>query len=112
MLMHVSSIQNLNELAAQTYKTLLCETIVDRDIGAQHTCHLLLELSLSECSHRFIILNVGMNFFKQVQVGTYNADNDNSLIDAYSKRPVDMERLPLIDVAKSWSYDKRRHGEK
>ena len=46
---------------------------------------MLLELPLSECSRRFVVLNVGMKVFKQVQVETYNADNDNSLIDAYTK---------------------------
>lgn len=34
MLMRISSIQNPNEPAARAYRTLLCETIVDRDIGA------------------------------------------------------------------------------
>ena len=33
MLMWVSSIQNLNEPATCAYKSLLCESIVDRDIG-------------------------------------------------------------------------------
>ena len=107
MLMWVSSIQNPNEPAALAYKSLLCESIVDRDIGAQETCHMLLELPLSECSHRFVVLNVGMKVFKQVQVETYNADNNNSLIDAYTKRLENMEQLTLIDVAKYWSYDKR-----
>ena len=51
MLMRVSSIQNPNEPATCAYKILLCETIIDRDICAQETCHLLLELPLYECSH-------------------------------------------------------------
>jgi hypothetical protein len=38
MLMHLSSIQNPNEPTTHAYKSLLCETIVDRDIGAQETC--------------------------------------------------------------------------
>ena len=108
MLMRVSSIQNPNEPAARAYKSLLCESIIDRDIGEQETCHLLLELPLSECSRFFVVLNVGMKVFKQVQVDTYNADNDNSLIDAYTKRPKNMEELTLIDVAKYWSYDKHQ----
>ena len=37
--------------------------------------------------------------FQKLQVDTYNADNDNSLIDAYTKRPKNMEELTLIDVA-------------
>jgi len=64
MLMHVSSIQNLNELTTHAFKHLLCETIVDRDIGAQEICHLLLEIPLSECSSRFFVLNLGMKVFK------------------------------------------------
>ena len=72
---------------------------------------MVLEIPLSECSHRFVVLNVGMKVFKQVQVETYNADNDNSLIDAYTKRPENMEQLTLIDVAKYWSYEKHRWGE-
>ena len=73
---------------------------------------MLLELPLSECSHCFVVLNVAMKVFKQVQVDTYNVDNDNYLIDAYTKRPKNMEELTLIDVAKYWSYDKRRRGGK
>ena len=47
MLMRVSSIQNPNEPTARAYKSLLCESIIDREIGAQETCHLLLKLPLS-----------------------------------------------------------------
>ena len=51
------------------YRSLLSETIVDMDIGAQDTCHMLLELLLCECSCRFMVLNVsGMKVFKRVQV--------------------------------------------
>ena len=73
---------------------------------------MILELPLSECSCRFLVLNVGMKLFKQVKVDTYNANNDNSLIDAYTKRPKNMEELTLLDIAKYWSYDKYRRGEK
>ena len=46
MLMCVSSIQNPNEPTTCTYKSVLCESIVDEE-----TCHFLLELPLSEYSH-------------------------------------------------------------
>ena len=85
MLMCSYSIQNPNEPTIRAYKNLLCKTIFGKDIGAQETCYLLLEIPFSECSRRFVVLNVGMKVFKQVQVDTYNADNDNSLIDAYTK---------------------------
>jgi len=112
MLMCIYSIQNPNEQVSRAHRTLLCENIVDRDIGAQETYHILLELSLSECSRRFIILNVGIKGFKQVKVDEYNDHNDNSLIDAYRKIPMRMEHLSLIEAARSWSYDKHHHDEK
>jgi hypothetical protein len=59
-----------------------------------------------------VVLNVGMKVFKQVKVDTYNDHNDNSLIDAYTKRPMNMVHLSLIDVARSWSYDKCCHDDK
>ena len=46
-----------------------------------------------------------------MQVVTYNADNNNSFIDAYIKLPMDMEKFPLIYVAKLWSYDKLRQRD-
>ena len=52
-----------------------------------------------------------MNVFKQVPVDTYNVDNDNSLIEAYTKHPENMEQLTLIEAAKYWSYDKHRWGK-
>jgi hypothetical protein len=90
----------------------LCENIVDKDIDAKEMCHLLLELPLSECSHWFVVLNIGKKVFKQVKIDTYNVDIDIYLIDAYTNRPTHIEHLALIDVTKSWSYDKHRHGEK
>ena len=100
MLMCVSSIQNPNEPTERAYKIVLCESIIDKDIGAQEIFHFLLELPLLECIYHFLVLNVGMKVFKQIQVDTYNPDNDNSLIDAYTKRPENMEQLRLTDVAK------------
>ena len=73
---------------------------------------MIVELPLSKCSHHFVVLNVGMKVFKQVQVETYNDENDNSLINAYTKRLKNMEQLTLIDVEKYWSYDKCRWGGK
>ena len=76
MLMRVSNIENPHEPAAHAYRRLLTETIVDRDIGAQETCHMLLKLPLSECSRQFVVLNVGMKVFKYFQTNRFNASND------------------------------------
>ena len=60
MLMRIYSIQNPNEPTTHGYRSLLCETIVNRDLGAHETCHMVLKLPLCECSHLFVVLNVGM----------------------------------------------------
>ena len=70
---------------------------------------MLLELPLCQSSCQSVVLNVGMKVYKQVKANTYDID---LLINAYTKRPVNMGHLCLIDVARSWSYDKHRRGEK
>lgn len=50
MLMYLSNLDNPNDLAPRAYRKLLTETVIERDIGAQETCHMLLELPLVECS--------------------------------------------------------------
>ena len=40
--MHLSKLENLDDLAMWAYIKILMEMIVERDIGAQETCHMLL----------------------------------------------------------------------
>jgi len=47
-----------------------------------------------------------------VKTNTFNGENDNSLINAYTKRRMEMDHLSLIDVVRSRSYDKHRRGDK
>ena len=49
---------NPDDLVACVYRRLLTETVIERDIGAQETCHMLLKLLLMESSRRFANLNV------------------------------------------------------
>ena len=58
MLMRLANIENPNDLASKAYRKFTTETIIERDIGAQETCHMLLELPLVECSRRFCNINV------------------------------------------------------
>ena len=43
-LMHRSDMENPDDLAACAYRRLLIEIVIERDIRAQETCHMLLEL--------------------------------------------------------------------
>ncbi|KAH9309912.1 hypothetical protein KI387_037823, partial [Taxus chinensis] len=62
----ITNIENPDEMVATTHRILLTETIVEKDIDAQETCHMLLELPLVENSRVFINLNVSREVFKPV----------------------------------------------
>lgn len=51
--------QKLDDPALFAYRNFWNEVIVERDIGAQETCHMLPKLPLVFCSRYFISLNVG-----------------------------------------------------
>ncbi|XP_059070522.1 uncharacterized protein LOC131040138 [Cryptomeria japonica] len=111
MLLWLANVENSDDLAAKAYRRLLTETLIERDIGAQETSHMLLELPLVQSSRRFINLNVSREVFKCVDL---NTDDDNeehtiSFIDAYRNMPQFLEVVCLIDAAKSWIY--KRRGE-
>ncbi|XP_059076868.1 uncharacterized protein LOC131031330 [Cryptomeria japonica] len=110
MLMRLSNMEDPNDLAARAYRRLLTETIIERDIGAQETCHMLLELPLVESSRRFVNLNVSHEVFKPVTINDEenNEEQTKSFIDGYKTRPLCMEGVTLIDAARSWIYNPKR----
>ena len=42
MLTRLADIENPDDFASKVYKKNLTETIIERDVGAQETCHMLL----------------------------------------------------------------------
>lgn len=92
MLFRLSNIENLDDLAAKAYRNLLTETIIERDVGAQETCHMLLELPLVESSRRFVNLNVSREVFKPVTISDEdnNEEQMKSFIAGYRTRPYSM----------------------
>ncbi|XP_059073384.1 uncharacterized protein LOC131874156 [Cryptomeria japonica] len=111
MLMRLSNMEDLNDLAARAYRRLLTETIIERDIGAQETCHMLLELPLVESSRRFVNLNVSREVFKPVTINDEenNEEQTKSFIDGYKTRPLCMEELllykPFRDIERDIGHD-------
>ena len=65
MLTRISNYISFEDHALCAYKRFLAETTVDRDIGAQETFHMLLNLPLIVCSQKFVSLNVGRNVFRK-----------------------------------------------
>lgn len=113
MLLQLANIENPDDSATKAYRKLLTETIIERDIGAQETSHMLLELPLVESSRKFINLNVSTEVFKRAVEDVEKNDDEQtvSFIDAYRNRPFSMEAILLIDAAKSWIYNLKRKSE-
>lgn len=64
-MIRIINLENDDDSAIRAYRHLLTETIIKRDIGAQETCQMLLELPLVECSRVFISQNVRWKVFKE-----------------------------------------------
>lgn len=113
MLMRLSNMENPDDIATCAHRTLLIETVIERDIGSQETCHMLLELPLMESSRRFVNLNVSHEVFKSITLNNEENDDDKSkwFIDGYKQSPLCMEGITLIDATKSWIYNSKRKRE-
>ncbi|KAH9305362.1 hypothetical protein KI387_009766 [Taxus chinensis] len=93
-------------------RKMLTESIVEHDISAQETCHMLQKMPLVMCSRPFVSLNVGKKILRRVVESDADAEQTSAFLDAYKVRPTIMEHLPLIQVARDWSYNKNRKGDK
>lgn len=113
MLMCLANIENPDDFASKVYRKLLTETIIERDVRAQATCHMLLELPLVECNRKFVNLNVSQKNFKPVTKINEGESEEptESFIDAYKRRPNSMETFSLIHVSRSWIHNKNRKNE-
>ena len=111
--MRLSNLENLDDLASRAYRKLLTETVIERDIGAQETCHMLLQLPLVECSRNFVNLNVSREVFKPVVINDDGNEEEltKSIVNGYKTRPYCMEGISLIDVSRSWMYNSKRRGD-
>ncbi|XP_059065637.1 uncharacterized protein LOC131065369 [Cryptomeria japonica] len=87
--------------------------MIERDIGAQETCHMLLELPLVESNRKSVNLNVSHEVFKPVTITDEesNKEQANSFIAGYRTRPFCMEGVSLIDAARSWIYNPKRRRD-
>ena len=67
----ISNASASEDPALCAYKRFLAETIVDRDLGAQETCHMLLKLPLVVCSQKFFPLNDGRKVFQRLSTNPH-----------------------------------------
>ena len=93
------------------YKKFLAETIVDRDIGAQETCHMLLKLPLVVCSRKFFPLNVRRKIFQRLSTDPHKFSSHNGFVDVYRNHPDFLEHLSMIETTRSWTFSAHRKRE-
>ena len=113
MLTRISNVIDSDIPSICAYKKFLAETILERDIGAQETCHMLLKIPLVISSCSFVSDNVGRKILKRV---SSNSDNNKFLtgsgfLEHYQNRPPFLEHLSLIETARSWSFSGRHQRE-
>jgi ATP-dependent DNA helicase PIF1 len=105
MLTRISNSSASEDPALSAYRRFLVETLVDRDIGAQETCHMLLKLPLVLCSRKFVSLNVGRKVFRKFPKDPHQFSSPNSFVQTYQQRPSFIEHLCLIEATRSWTFD-------
>ena len=104
MLTRISNSSACEDHALCAYEKFLAETIVDHDIGAQETCHMLLKLPLVVCSQIFLPLNVGKKVFQRLSTDPHNFSSHNGFVDIYKNLPYFLEHLCLIETTRSWTF--------
>jgi hypothetical protein len=112
MLTRISNSGASEDPVLSAYRRFLVETLVDRDIGAQETCHMLLNLPLVLCSRFFVSLNVGRKVFKKVPKNPHQFSSPNSFVEMYQQRPDFIDHLCLIETTRSWTFFAKRKKEK
>ena len=105
MLTRISNTSDSNDPSLIAYRRFLVETLVDRDIGALETCHMILMLPLFICSRQVFSLNVGKKILRKVSSNLIAFEVQESFIDVYKKRPSFLVSLCMIETTRSWSYD-------
>jgi len=108
MLTRISNYFASEDHALCAYRRFLAETVVERDIGAQETCHMLLKLPLVVCSRQFVSLNVGRKVFRKISRDGLHCSSENTFVQNYQKRPSFLDHLSLIETARSWTYESSR----
>ena len=79
-IVHAAPLLDPSIVAVQKF---LSETLVDRDIGAQETCHMLQKLPLTVSSRTFLSLNVNRKTYKRVSSENRTSFTSPNFIAAY-----------------------------
>ncbi len=109
---------NLNENLLSLIQKLLINSISKRDISAQKTCHLLLDILLYHSSWSYISLNLNMKTLRRLQ-DIESSENDTehininktghtmkSALKNYWKWPIEFEKYSLFKLYLTYKFIK------
>ncbi|XP_057857720.1 uncharacterized protein LOC131066866 [Cryptomeria japonica] len=108
MLSQISTNFEFDKPAPNAFRKMLLDNLVDRDISAQESCHLLLKLPLSLYSQTFFSLNVNQEKFQRVPITSTERTTYPNYIASYMARPIHLERMSLIEVTQKWFFNASR----
>ena len=108
MLNNIINNSDSNDSSLGLFQRLLLQTVAERDITAQETCHLLLSLPLYHSSRQFVTINLNKEAPRWLR-GTGTVDNFSqsdeevgqtvhSPLQKYWDRPAELENLSLFQL--------------
>src|ERR1043166_1017797 len=109
ILSNILSKSNSDDSSLSVVQGLLLQTVAERDISAQKTCHLLLGLPLYQSSHQFVTLNLNKETPRWL-CGTgvetnnkFSSNNDvgrtvQSSLQKYWNRSTELEELSIFQL--------------
>lgn len=89
------------------YQRLLMGIVVDRDIRAQETCHMLLKLPLISCTRQIVTLKVGKRIFQRIANCDEGSQISISFISNDMKPPSELANLTLLRLAQLYTYSEQ-----
>lgn len=90
---------------------MLTDSLVNCDISAQETCHLILKLPLSISSRTFVSLNVNHHKFQCVSISFTSVTTSPTYIDTFMAHPIQLEAMPPIELTKKWTFKVSQKNE-
>jgi len=117
MLNRILTNSNPDASSLSVFQGLLLQTVAERDISAQETCHLLLGLPLYHSSRQFVSLNLNKQTPRWI-CGSGN-ENDQSFssngevgqtvkspLQKYWDRPVELEDVTLFQLYLRYTFSR------
>lgn len=100
MLIRIASRSAYDAPMLYAHRRFLVETLVECDIGAQKSSHILLKFPLDVFSCELFPLNAGKNLYYRFIVQSIDISCKNNFVEMYQMRPHFLGNLCLIETTR------------